>query len=91
MSDSATASATNPGRGPGRPVGDVEGVTVVGYFAVASVYLSVTSSSDGFAGPMQTVPFQYQVPNTGTISLDTFNLSDEVDGDPLVISSPAAT
>ena len=54
---------------------------------MASVYLNVTSSSTNFTGPSQTVPFQYQVTNTGTISLDTFNLSDEVDGNPLTISS----
>ena len=86
VSDSATASATNPA---GAPVGPsaASGVTVVGIFAVASVYLNVTSSSTNFTGPSQTVPFQYQVTNTGTISLDTFNLSDEVDGNPLTISS----
>ena len=86
VSDSATASATNPA---GAPVGPsaASGVTVVGSFAVASVYLNVTSSSTNFTGPSQTVPFQYQVTNTGTISLDTFNLSDEVDGNPLTISS----
>src|SRR5271166_751894 len=86
LTDAAQVSASNLS---GAPVMSTihSAPTLYDIYATGSIFLTVTSTSASFTAAGQTIPLSYQVTNTGTMSLDFFTLTDQIDGTPLTPGS----
>ncbi len=75
VTNTATASATAP-NGGGTVSSGTSSVTVDASLATSSIGVLKSTTSSGYAAAGNTIPYSYQVSNTGTTDLSSVSVSD---------------